>query len=201
MLLAQSLSFSRGKRTIFSEVDLTLSEKKIILLSGKNGSGKTTLLKIILNILDANSGSIYWKGKNIKFNLYDFYLNMTYIADKTSSIKHLSIEDNLKIWKKIFQSKINDDQINKILKILKIDYDIRSKTSLLSLGELKKLELIRLIIEDKKIWILDEPFTNLDSESVNLLNQTFEDHYKNNGSILFTSHQDPDVIISEKILI
>ena len=58
----------------------------------------------------------------------------------------------------------------------------------LSSGETKKLELIRLIIEQKKLWILDEPYNNLDETSINILNQTFLDHAKKGGIVLFTSH-------------
>ena len=58
----------------------------------------------------------------------------------------------------------------------------------LSSGEIKKLELLRLIIEQKKIWILDEPYNHLDEGSIEILNQTFVDHIKKNGIILFASH-------------
>ena len=114
--------------------------------------------------------------KNLEKNLYDFYNNVTYIADKTSSLKQLTVNENIKIWKNIFLSKINNDQIEKILHILKLDSYKNKKTNILSLGETKKLELLRLIIEKKKIWILDEPFTNLDTEAVDVIKQTFQDH-------------------------
>ena len=61
----------------------------------------------------------------------------------------------------------------------------------LSSGEKKKLELIRLILEQKKLWILDEPFNHLDSLSIEILNQTFLEHINNDGMILFASHYDP----------
>ena len=61
----------------------------------------------------------------------------------------------------------------------------------LSSGEKKKLELLRLIIEQKKIWILDEPYNHLDDASIEILNQTFIDHVEKNGIILFASHFQP----------
>ena len=76
-----------------------------------------------------------------------------------------------------------------------------SKVSTLSLGETKKLELLRLIIENKKIWILDEPLTNLDLESIEVLEHTFTDHCNKNGSILFSTHHDPKLNISEEIIL
>ncbi len=63
----------------------------------------------------------------------------------------------------------------------------------LSAGERKKLELLRLILEQKKLWVLDEPFNHLDDLSIEMLNQTFLDHVNNNGMILFASHFDPNI--------
>ena len=199
MLLAQNISLNRSNKKIFEDISISLSPGKIIILKGRNGSGKTSLLKTILNILEPTSGSIYWKGKIINKNLYDYYDNITYISDKTSSIRQLSLWDNIKIWKKINLSKINYEAIENILSILNLSSLKNSKVNTLSLGEIKKLELLRLIIENKKFWILDEPFTNLDKDSVNVIEQTFTDHCINNGSIIFSSHQEPLIQISEEI--
>ncbi len=199
MLLVQNLSLQRSNRKIFEDINISLVPGNILILRGKNGSGKTSLIKTILNILEPNSGKIFWKGKLIEKNLYDYYSNVTYISDKTSSIRQLTVNENIKIWKKIFLSKINYEDINKILSILNLHSYVDSKVNTLSLGEVKKLELLRLIIENKKIWILDEPFTNLDSDSVNVIEQTFEDHCKNNGSIIFSSHQKPQTLRCEEL--
>ena len=199
MLLAQNITLIRSNRTIFEDINMSLSSGKIIALRGKNGSGKTSFIKTILNILEPSSGSIYWKGKILKQNLYDYFDNITYISDKTSSIRQLSIFENIKIWQKLFLSNINNNIIEKILSVLNLDTLTYSKVSTLSLGETKKLELLRLIIENKKIWILDEPLNNLDSESIDIIEQTFQDHCSKNGSILFSTHQDLKINISEEI--
>ena len=63
----------------------------------------------------------------------------------------------------------------------------------LSNGEIKKLELARLVIEQKKLWVLDEPYTGLDTETINLLNETFINHIKSGGMIIFASHYVPNI--------
>ena len=199
MILVKDLAVERSNKKIFENVNLSLGSSKIISLKGKNGSGKTTLLKTIINILEPSSGSIYWKGKPLKKNLYDFYRHVTYISDKTSSLTKLSVLENLKIWKKIFLSKISNSQIENILGTLKLDVYLDQKVSSLSFGEIKKLEFLRLIIEDKKIWILDEPLSNLDNESIDIIAQTFQDHRANEGSIIFSSHQNSEIGVTEEI--
>jgi len=199
MILVQDLSIERSNKKIFDNINLSLGSGKIILLKGKNGSGKTTLLKTIINIIEPSSGSIYWKGKPLKKNLYDFYNHVTYIADKTSSLSKLTVEENINIWKKIFLSKINKAQIENILNTMKLDYFLNQKVSSLSFGETKKLELLRLVIENKKIWILDEPLSNLDEETIDIIGKTFADHRSKEGSIIFSSHQNSEIGISEEI--
>ena len=200
MLLVQNLSLERLDKKIFENINFSLGTNKIVMLKGRNGSGKTSLLKSVLCILEPTSGSMFWKGKPINKNLYDFYNNVTYISDKTSSVRQLTIANNIKIWKKIFLSKLDKNQIDGILSNLNLTDLIDKKVNTLSLGEIKKLELLRLVLEEKKIWILDEPLNNLDSDTIEILTQTFEDHCDNGGSILFSTHQELQ-INSEKIVL
>ena len=201
MILVKDLSIERSNKKIFENVNLSLGSGKIILLKGKNGSGKTTLLKALLNLIEPSSGAIYWKGKLLKKNLYNFFNHVTYIADKTSSLRKLSVHENIKIWKKIFLSNITNSQVENILKTLKLDIYLDQKVNSLSFGETKKLEFLRLIIENKKIWILDEPLSNLDNESIDVIAQTFEDHRSKEGSIIFSSHQESEINVSERVLL
>jgi len=76
---------------------------------------------------------------------------------------------------------------------------LNKKVATLSFGETKKLEFLRLIIENKKVWILDEPLSNLDEDSIELMKQTFEDHCSKEGSIIFSSHQNPGIYVTEEI--
>ena len=191
MLLINNLSFSRNETKIFENLNLSLNNKKIIQIKGRNGSGKTTFLKVILNILEPNNGEIIWKGKNIKKNIFDFYNQTTFIMDNNTSTRELSVEDNINFWRGLSSSKLNNEEIFELLNKLNIEKYYKTKVMYLSSGERKKLELIRLILEQKKLWVLDEPFNHLDDLSIEILNQTFLDHANNDGMILFASHYDP----------
>ena len=199
MIIVKDLTVERLDKKIFENINLSLASGNITILKGKNGSGKTTFLKTILNLIAPSFGSIYWKGKLLRTNLYDFYNNVTYIADKTTCLTKLNVKDNINIWKKIFLSNINDSQIEVALKTLKLENYLNQKVTTLSLGETKKLELLRLIIENKKIWVLDEPLSSLDDDSIELIKQTFEDHCAKEGSIIFSSHQNPGIYVTEEI--
>ena len=199
MIIVKDLSVERLDKKIFENINLSITSGNITILKGKNGSGKTTLLKAMLNIVEPTVGSIYWKGKLLQKNLYDFYNNVTYIADNTSSLKKLTIKENINIWKKIFLSNISNSQIETALKTLKLENYLNQRVGTLSLGETKKLEFLRLIIENKKVWFLDEPLSNLDEDSIELMKQTFEDHCAKEGSIIFSSHHNPGIYVTEEI--
>ena len=191
MLLINNLSFSRNKNKIFEDFNLSLSKGNITQIRGKNGSGKTTLLKVILSILKSEKGEIFWEGKNIKKNVFNFYNEITFIMDQNTSMKKLTVMDNINFWKGLASSKLNDEEVLLLLKSFNIYKYKDTKVMFLSTGEIKKLELLRLILEQKKIWILDEPYNHLDDLSIGILNQTFIDHTNKDGIILFASHFNP----------
>ena len=193
MLLANNIYFKRNDRNILNNISLSIVPKKIIYLKGKNGCGKSTLLKILTNILDPENGDIFWKGKNIKNNYFDFYKNLTFIMDTKTSNINLTIKENILFWCRLFSSKINDREIKFALNLLSLDKYENTQIRNLSYGEIKKLELSRLIIEQKKLWILDEPYIGLDNSSIDLINQTIVNHVEMGGMTILTSHIPPKI--------
>ena len=191
MLIINNLSFLRGNKLIFSDLNLSLLKRQITQIRGRNGSGKTTFLKVILNILDSNTGEVFWEGKNIKKNLFNFYNQTTFIFDHGTSAKKLTVFENIKFWIGLSASKLNNDKILVLLETFDLKKYQNTNVMYLSSGEIKKLELLRLVLEQKKLWILDEPYNHLDELSIEILNQTFIDHVNNDGIILFASHYKP----------
>ena len=193
MLLINNLSFSRNGNTIFENLNLSLSNQSITQIRGKNGSGKTTFLQVILNILECKTGEIFWEGKNIKKNIFNFYSQTTFIMDHNTCTRRMTVLDNINFWIGLSSSKFTKDEILLLLETFDIQKYQNTKTMYLSSGEVKKLELLRLILEKKKLWILDEPYNHLDDLSIQILNQTFIDHINKDGVILFTSHLNPSI--------
>ena len=190
MLLANNIDFNRNNNKILNNISISLPPQKIIQIQGKNGVGKTTFLKILCNILEPLTGSIFWNGKNIKSNPYKFYKDITLIMDNQTSNKNLTVIENIKFWCQLFNSKIKIHEINSLLEMLKLNQYRSTHARYLSFGEIKKLELLRLIIEKKKLWVMDEPFLGLDKESMELMHQTIINHSNSEGMVVLTSHTD-----------
>ena len=192
MLLVNNLKFERSGKVIFENIHIAASSGKIIFVKGNNGTGKTTLLKTLVNILEPNEGDIFWMGRKTKNNIFNFYQETTLIMDKPTSSLAMTVIENINFWKKITLSKIKYEEIFNLLEMLRIDQYLKKQAMYLSLGEIKKLELTRLILEQKKLWILDEPYIGLDGNSIEIINETFKDHLSNNGIIIFSSNYEPN---------
>ena len=193
MLLVNNLKFERSEKVIFENIHIAASSGKIVFVKGNNGTGKTTLLKTLVNILEPSEGDVFWMGKKIKNNIFNFYSETTLIMDKPTSSLEMTVIENINFWKQITLSQIKYEEIFNLLEMLRIDQYLKKQTMYLSLGEIKKLELTRLILEQKKLWILDEPYIGLDKNSMGIINETFIDHVSNNGIIIFSSNYEPDL--------
>ena len=113
--------------------------------------------------------------------------------NQSSATKHLTVLDNINFWKGLSSSSISTNKVFLLLESFNLKQYKNTKVIKLSSGEIKKLELLRLNFEQKKLWILDEPYNHLDDISTQILNQTFQDHVSNNGIVLFTSHFAPEI--------
>ena len=113
--------------------------------------------------------------------------------DHNTCTRKMTVLDNINFWSRLSSSKLTKDEIVLLLETFNIQKYQNTKTMYLSSGEIRKLELLRLILEQKKLWILDEPYNHLDDLSIEILNQTFIDHINKDGVILFTSHLRPSI--------
>ena len=111
MLLINNLSFSRNDNIIFQNLNLSLSNRSITQIRGKNGSGKTTFINVVLNFLESKTGEIFWEGKNIKKNIFNFYNNTTFIMDHNTCTRKMTVLDNINFWSKLSSSKLTKDEI------------------------------------------------------------------------------------------
>ncbi|PPR40770.1 MAG: Cytochrome c biogenesis ATP-binding export protein CcmA [Alphaproteobacteria bacterium MarineAlpha5_Bin12] len=188
MILASNISCKRGNNLIFENLNFKIEDGVATIISGKNGSGKTSLLRILANLLKPKKGDIIWKGKSIYKNIDEYHKELTYIADINCSKENLSVYENMKFWKNLYKSSISNDLFLKLLSNIDLDNYINERVKNLSSGQKRKLELTRLIIEERHTWILDEPFLGLDQHSVSIIGQTISDHLKQKGTVILSSH-------------
>ena len=94
----------------------------------------------------------------------------------------------INFWKNLFSSPIKQNEINYLLEMLKMQNYKNTLVKNLSFGEKRKLEISRLVIEKKRLWIFDEPYLGLDELTIEIFNQTIKNHINTEGIVIFSSH-------------
>ncbi|QPK64392.1 cytochrome c biogenesis heme-transporting ATPase CcmA [Methylomonas sp. LL1] len=185
-LSVSNLACSRDERLLFSNVSFALSSGQILLLEGSNGSGKTTLLRILCGFREADAGEIFWRGAAIDDG--DYFNEMAYVGHADGSKKELSVLENLH-----FALALNTPghySIDQALEKVQLAGFDDNPVQTLSAGQKRRLSLARLLITHNQLWILDEPFTSLDKQGVELIENLMIDHTRQGGMVILTSHQD-----------
>ena len=201
MLEVKSIYLYRNKKQIFSDFSLFLKKKQIILLIGENGVGKSSLLDTVAGLIQPQSGSVRIEGKDIQ----EFGISkkevFTYIPHQNCLIENFSVLENLKIWMKLNSLKIEEEIIDNKLKVFNLNKIKDQLVRNLSHGQKKKVSLSKLLFSTAKLWLLDEPLNGLDENSHNTLKKILLRHHSNQGSILFSSHIDPKIKSTTKIIL
>tara|TARA_B100001057_G_scaffold155823_1_gene156142 strand:- start:50967 stop:51569 length:603 start_codon:yes stop_codon:yes gene_type:complete len=187
-LYIQDLNFSYDNGLIFNNQTHTLSSNRITLLLGQNGSGKSTFLKIIAGLEKPNSGSIKLHDNNDKS--LNFNGNISYLGHKLALKDELTVQENIKFWHNFY----GKDLLAREFEELGLDKLSSMIVSNLSAGQKKKLALYRILMSNKKIWLLDEPFSNLDKKAYGYLKELLLMRLNNDIIIIITSHSKLDLV-------
>ena len=186
MIIARKLKFLINNKVIFNHLSFSLFFGDILHVIGSNGSGKTTLLKLIAGLLKIENGDITWKCNNLSIS--DEYLNnILFIGHKKGLHVLLSAKDNIIYQMSLSVSKLLM-KLETAFSIMGISSYINSKCIELSAGQIQRVVLSRLLLQESKIWILDEPFSYLDSFGVNLLNKIISNFLNNGGIVIVSDH-------------
>lgn len=187
-LYIQDLNFSYDNGLIFNNQTHTLSSNRITLLLGQNGSGKSTFLKIIAGLEKPNSGSIKLHDNNDKS--LNFNGNISYLGHKLALKEELTVQENIKFWHNFY----GKDLLAREFEELGLDKLSSMIVSNLSAGQKKKLALYRILMSNKDIWLLDEPFSNLDKKAYSYLKELLLMRLNNDIIIIITSHSKLDLV-------
>ena len=162
----------------------------MLFRSGPNGAGKTTLLRMIAGILEPTEGSIRFDNLNYKNNELEIKQNIAYLSGNTKLYDTLSAYELLKMCSDIYgvDKEEEDNRINEISKVLKMENFLYNKIGHLSTGQTQKVNIARCFIHDPKYYILDEATTGLDIISSQIILDFIKKEKKRGKTILYSTH-------------
>ncbi len=190
-LTARSLTLIRGERTLFDDLSFGLRPGGLLLLEGQNGAGKTSLLKAIAGLLELESGELEWLGSPIR-KLRDVYSSaFVWMAHKVGLKSDLTLIENLRFEAALREMSMQDlDAVIERLDLVRLKkLPLRS----LSAGQQRRVALARMLLASAELWLMDEPFTNLDREGRQLVVDMLTEHLSSGGMCVLAAHQDVNI--------
>lgn len=174
MLEIKNLSVSFKDKHVLQSLNLEIEEGKILGILGKNGAGKTTLFESLYQS-QKYSGEILWQSKNLLRE------NISYLETENYFYPYITGKEYLSYFSK--------EKLVKTIELAeKFQLPIEKFVQYYSSGMKKKLALIGMLMLDKPINILDEPFNGVDFEGVHLLYDIILELKQNNKTVIISSH-------------
>lgn len=185
VLEIKNLTKTYGKRKIIDNISLEIKEGEIYGFLGPNGSGKTTTIKMILRLIEKDSGIIKVKGYD---NKKEFEQAMQYIGaivENPDMYNYMSGLDNLKLHARL--RNVDSKRIDEVLELVGLKDRAKEKVKKYSLGMKQRLGLALTLLHKPKVLILDEPTNGLDPAGIKQLRDILKEIAHKEGVAVFVS--------------
>ena len=201
MLKVEHISKSYDDLKAVDDLSFTVKEGEIFGLLGVNGAGKTTTFRLIVNLLETETGKITLDDKPIDYTVTD---KIGFLTEDRSLFTKMFVDEQIEYYGRL--KGMNKKDIEKKrdywLKRLNMEEFKHKKIKELSKGNQQKLQFITSVINNPKLLILDEPFTSLDPFNVSLLVEVLREMSDNGSIVIFSSHRMEHVeLFCERLLI
>ena len=171
------------------EINFEINKGKIMGLLGPNGCGKSTTIGMMLGLIKPTSGSVTINGLDIENNRTNLLEKMNFISPYVELPKKLTVEENLKVYGKMYGVKNLKEKIFELMEKLNLIDFKKRQTGELSSGQKNRVSLAKALINDPEILLLDEPTASLDPDVGDYIRTVIEDFASNKKTtILLASH-------------
>ncbi|HVK52205.1 MAG TPA: heme ABC exporter ATP-binding protein CcmA [Pseudoxanthomonas sp.] len=185
LLAARGLTFTRNDEPVFGPLDFAVDAGEALLVQGGNGAGKTTLLRVLAGLLRSDQGEIDIDGR--RANAAQRSHAIAYLGHLPALKADLSTLENLHFLCGLHGRRARQMPGNALAMVGLAGYE-DSLARQLSAGQKKRLSLARLWLSPAPLWLLDEPYANLDLQGINLVNRMISAHLRGGGAALVTTH-------------
>jgi len=189
MLSAHGLTCVRGDRPLFSGVDLAVGPGEWLHVRGANGSGKTSLLRLLAGLSRPEAGQVNWHGESIARVAQDYHRALLFLGHHAAVKEELTGAENLQLSAQLDGGQIGRAEVDHALGRFGLKGREDLPVRVLSAGQKRRVLLARLMTRKAKLWVLDEPFTALDTRAVDMLGSLTREHLAQGGMAIVTSHQ------------
>jgi heme exporter protein A len=185
VLETRALGFHRQDEPVFTALSFQLRAGELGLIEGDNGSGKTTLMRILVGLLHVDDGELHWRGQPMQRDACAG--EILFLGHQLGLKADLSTSENLRIAVGLHGCRAGASVASALTEVGLSGYE-DEPVRRLSAGQKKRAALARLLLLPATLWLLDEPYANLDRTGIALVNRLLDDHLARAGAALVTSH-------------
>ncbi|MGI9260870.1 MAG: cytochrome c biogenesis heme-transporting ATPase CcmA [Woeseiaceae bacterium] len=187
LLSGNDLCLFRGDRCLFKSIGFALNQGELLVIEGPNGSGKTSLLRGIAGLLEFEQGDIMWTGHLASSQHQAFRADVVWLSHKIGFKGDLNLVENLRLEASLRET--HEDRLPQVLERLDLVALTELPVRSLSAGQQRRIALARMLLAKARIWMMDEPFTNLDKAGQALVSELLAEHLEADGACIVASHQ------------
>lgn len=198
-LIVKNLKKTFNRRLVFDKLSFEVRAGERLVITGKNGSGKSTLIKILAGVMNESSGSFEYIFDNGKIDREDIYKIIGLVSPYLVLYDEFSAFENLKLFAKIRNLKIDDDRINQILEKAGLFNRRNDLVRTYSSGMKQRVKYASAILHDPLVLLLDEPTSNLDIEGKDFVDELVQ-NFRKDGIVVVATNEAQDFKYGQRII-
>ena len=185
-----------GKKNIIDNINLEIKDKEFIVLVGSSGCGKSTILRLISGLEDITSGEILIDDKVVN-NVHPKDRDIAFVFQSYALYPHMSVYDNIAFGLKMrkYDKKTIDTKVREVAESLNLTELLNRKPKQLSGGQRQRVALGRAIVRNPKVFLMDEPLSNLDANlRVHMRSEIKRLHQKLQTTFIYVTHDQTEAL-------
>jgi heme exporter protein A len=189
LLEVTQLHLWRGDRHLLKGLDFTLDGGQLLQLLWPNGTGKTSLLRCLAGFTYAEEGQVRWEGRRVAEDRDEFHWQLAYLGHENALKDDLTALENLR-FSCALRAHLAPAQLQDSLAAVGLaSIDPQLPVRNFSAGQKRRVALARLSLWGARLWLLDEPATNLDAAGQTVFTGLLQQHLANGGAAIVATHR------------
>jgi len=188
-LMVDKVHVWRGDRHVLQGVSTQVRPGELLHVSGPNGTGKTTLLRVVSGLLRPEQGSVTWRGQSIVSGRTEYQAALAYAAHEPALKGDLTALENLRFSVGL-KRRSSAVELRGALERTGVSACADLPARVLSAGQRRRVSLARVVAMQAPVWLLDEPYANLDAAGSELVSGLLQDHMAAGGLALVVAHRE-----------
>lgn len=188
-LCVEKVHVWRGDRHVLQGVSAQIQPEELLHISGPNGTGKTTLLRVVSGLLRPEQGSVTWLGQSITAIRTDYQAALAYASHEPALKGDLTALENLRFAVGL-KRRVTVDELRAALARTGVAACADLPARVLSAGQRRRVAMARVLAMSATVWLLDEPYTNLDAAGTELISELLQTHVAGGGLALVVAHHE-----------